>query len=112
MDRACLRGPGQGRTKMRFLIAALSAAGLLISASSDAFADKRVAFVVGNGAYKNVPALPNPAVDAKSMARLLRNVGFDVVEGSNLSRDKMTEKLLDFGKKAEGADVALFFYAG
>jgi len=97
---------------MRFLIAALSAAGLLISANTDAFADKRVAFVVGNGAYKNVPALPNPAVDAKSMARMLRNVGFDVVEGSNLSRDKMTEKLLDFGKKAEGADVALFFYAG
>ena len=76
------------------------------------FADKRVAFVVGNGAYKNVPALPNPAVDAKSMARMLRNVGFEVVEGSNLTRDKMTEKLLDFGKKAEGADVALFFYAG
>ena len=97
---------------MRFLIAALSAAGLLISANTDAFADKRVAFVVGNGAYKNVPALPNPAVDAKSMARMLRNVGFDVVEGSNLSRDKMTEKLPDFGKKAEGADVALFFYAG
>ena len=96
---------------MRFLIAALSAATLLVSANS-AFADKRVAFVVGNGAYKNVAALPNPAVDARSMARLLRNVGFDVVEGSNLTRDKMTEKLLDFGKKAEGADVALFFYAG
>src|SRR4029078_9619987 len=98
--------------KMRFLIAALSAAGLLISANTDAFADKRVAFVVGHGAYNNVPALPNPAVDAKSMAKLLRNVGFEVVEGSNLTRDRMTEKLLDFGKKAEGADVALFFYAG
>jgi len=96
---------------MRFLIAAVSAATLIISANT-AQADKRVAFVVGNGAYKNVAALPNPAVDAKSMAKLLRNVGFDVVEGSNLTRDKMTEKLLDFGKKAEGADVALFFYAG
>jgi Caspase domain len=96
---------------MRFWIAAASVAGLLVS-SNAALADKRVAFVVGNGAYKNVPALPNPAVDAKSMAKLLRNVGFEVVEGSNLSRDKMTEKLLDFGKKAEAADVALFFYAG
>jgi uncharacterized caspase-like protein len=96
---------------MRFLIAAISAAALLVSADA-ALADKRVAFVVGNGAYKNVAPLPNPAVDAKSMAKLLRNVGFDVVEGSNLTRDKMTEKLLDFGKKAEGADVALFFYAG
>jgi len=96
---------------MRFLIAALSAAVLLVSADA-ALADKRVAFVVGNGAYKNVAPLPNPAVDARSMAKLLRNVGFDVVEGANLTRDKMTEKLLEFGKKAEGADVALFFYAG
>ena len=96
---------------MRFWIAALSVAGFLVSANA-AFADKRVAFVVGNGAYKNVAPLPNPAVDAKSMARVLRNVGFDVVEGANLTRDKMTERLLEFGKKAEGADVALFFYAG
>ena len=42
----------------------------------------------------------------------MRNVGFDVVEGTNLTRDTMTEKLLDFGKKAQGADVAVFFYAG
>ena len=46
------------------------------------------------------------------MAKVLRNVGFEVVEGTNLTRDKMTERLLEFGKKAEGADVALFFYAG
>jgi hypothetical protein len=96
---------------MRFLVTAIAAAALLVSANV-AKADKRVAFVVGNGAYKNVAPLPNPAVDAKSMAKLLRNVGFDVVEGANLTRDKMTEKLLDFGKKAQGADVALFFYAG
>ena len=75
-------------------------------------ADRRVAFVVGNGTYKNVAQLPNPPVDAKAMAAVLRNVGFEVVEGTNLTRDKMTEKLLDFGKKAQGADVAVFFYAG
>src|SRR5438874_12168092 len=96
---------------MRFLIAAMTAAAFLVSTDA-ALADKRVAFVVGNGAYKNVAPLPNPAVDAKSMAKVLRNVGFDVVEGTNLTRDQMTEKLLDFGKKAEGADVAVFFYAG
>jgi len=96
---------------MRFLIAALSLLGLLVSANI-AKADKRVAFVVGNGAYRNVAALPNPPIDAKAMAKVLRNVGFEVVEGTNLTRDKMTERLLEFGKKAEGADVALFFYAG
>ena len=96
---------------MRFFIAALSVAAFLVSGSA-AFADKRVAFVVGNSAYKAVAQLPNPAIDAKSMARVLRNVGFDVVEGVNLTRDTMTAKLLEFGKKAEGADVAVFFYAG
>jgi hypothetical protein len=89
----------------------LSVAATLVSTSA-ALADKRVAFVVGNSAYRNVAPLPNPAVDAKSMAKLLRNVGFDVVEGANLTRDKMTEKLLEFGNKTAGAEVALFFYAG
>jgi uncharacterized caspase-like protein len=82
------------------------------AAKDSAKADKRVAFVVGNGAYKNVAQLPNPPVDAKAMAATLRNVGFDVVEGTNLTRDTMTEKLLEFGKRAQGADVAVFFYAG
>src|ERR1700722_15780329 len=96
---------------MRVLIIALSVIGLFAS-SNVAKADRRVAFVVGNGAYKNVAQLPNPPVDAKSMAGVLRNVGFEVVEGTNLTRDQMTERLLEFGKEAQGADVAVFFYAG
>src|ERR1700737_2866531 len=96
---------------MRLLILTLSVIGILAS-SNVANADRRVAFVVGNGAYKNVQPLPNPPIDAKSMAGLLRNVGFEVVEGTNLTRDKMTERLLEFGKKAQGAEVAVFFYAG
>jgi hypothetical protein len=96
---------------MRFQTLILSVICMVLTAGA-ASAEKRVAFVVGNGAYKNVAPLPNPSVDAKAIAATLRNVGFEVVEGSNLTRDKMTERLLDFGKKAQGADVALFFYAG
>ncbi len=96
---------------MRYLTVILSLICMLATAHT-AKADKRVAFVVGNGAYKNVAQLPNPPIDAKAMAGVLRNVGFDVVEGTNLTRDKMTERLLEFGKKAQGADVAVFFYAG
>jgi hypothetical protein len=96
---------------MRLLILALSVLGILVSADA-AKADRRVAFVVGNGTYKNVTPLPNPPIDATSMAGLLRNAGFDVVEGINLTRDKMTERLLEFGKKTQGADVAVFFYTG
>jgi uncharacterized membrane protein YgcG len=96
---------------MRYLTAIFSLICMLFTANA-AQAERRVAFVVGNGAYKNVAQLPNPPVDAKAMAGVLRNVGFDVVEGTNLTRDKMTERLLEFGKKAQGADVAVFFYAG
>jgi hypothetical protein len=96
---------------MRFLIIALSIIGILMS-SNVARADRRVAFVVGNGAYRNVAALPNPPIDAEAMASLLRSVGFDVVEGTDLTRDQMTERLLEFGAKSQGADLAVFFYAG
>ncbi|MGC2775260.1 MAG: caspase family protein, partial [Bradyrhizobium sp.] len=96
---------------MRYLTITLSLLCMVLTAEA-AKADRRVAFVVGNGAYKSVAQLPNPPVDAKAMAATLRNVGFDVVEGTNLTRDKMTEKLLDFGRKAQGADIAVFYYAG
>jgi Caspase domain/Putative peptidoglycan binding domain len=101
----------RGEQAMRILILALSVLGILINADA-AKADRRVAFVVGNGTYKNVAPLQNPPLDAKSMAGLLRNAGFDVVEGINLTRDEMTQRLLEFGKKTQGADVAVFFYAG
>ena len=96
---------------MRFLTITLSLLCMVLTAEA-ARADRRVAFVVGNGAYRSVAQLPNPPVDAKAMAATLRNIGFDVVEGTNLTRDKMTEKLLDFGRKAQGADIAVFYYAG
>jgi uncharacterized caspase-like protein len=101
----------RGIFAMRYPTIILSLILMLFSADA-ALADKRVAFVVGNGAYKNVAQLPNPPIDAKAMAATLRNVGFEVIEGTNLTRDTMTAKLLDFGKKAQGADVAVFYYAG
>src|SRR5437899_11958173 len=97
---------------MRYLAVIFSLICMAFTTVNAAKADRRVAFVVGNGTYKNVAQLPNPPIDAKAMAATLRNVGFEVIEGSNLSRDQMTEKLLDFGRKAQGSDVAVFYYAG
>jgi uncharacterized caspase-like protein len=96
---------------MRALVIVLSMVAILVTANS-ANADQRIAFVVGNGTYKYTDRLPNAPISAKAMTRLLQSVGFEVVEGIDLTRDKMTERLLDFGMKAEGADVALFFYTG
>ena len=84
----------------------------MLWATDSAKAEHRVAFVVGNGAYANMPRLANAPGDAKAVAAMLEKIGFEVVQGTNVSRDQMTERLLEFGKKADGADVALFYYAG
>ena len=96
---------------MRLLALALSMLALLATANS-AKADRRVAFVVGNGTYKNIAPLPNAPLSARAMSALLRSLGFEVVEGIDLTRDTMTARLLEFGSKARGADLALFYYSG
>jgi len=96
---------------MRAWIIALSALGILLTANP-AKADRRVALVVGNGAYKNAQKLPNAPLSAKAMAGLLRKLGFDVVDGFDLTRDEMNRRLREFGKEAQDADLALFYYSG
>ena len=48
--------------------------------SQPAFADKRVALVIGNSAYKNVNRLSNPANDAAAVVAMFRKAGFDSVD--------------------------------
>jgi len=74
---------------------------------------RRVALVIGNGAYKNVHALPNPPRDSKLIASVLRDVGFQtVISVSDLTRDKFFEALQTFANEAEKADWAVVYYAG
>ena len=82
---------------------------------SAAHAEKRVALVIGNSAYRTVPALPNPAADAGLMSETLLSLGFFVVGGGaqvDLDRAGFDGALREFGKELNGADVALFYYAG
>jgi uncharacterized caspase-like protein len=83
--------------------------------TSAAHAEKRVALVIGNSAYRAVPALPNPAADARLMSDTLLSLGFFVVGGgAQLDLDKagFDDVLLKFKTELAGADVALFYYAG
>jgi hypothetical protein len=75
-------------------------------------APDRVALVIGNGAYKNAARLPNPSNDAAAVAEALRKIGFDVVEGRDLPKRSMEEKIIEFSRKLDRASLALFFYAG
>src|SRR5215468_2458224 len=89
----------------------LAAAMILIC--QPAFADKRVALVLGNSAYQNVPPLANPVNDAALMADTLKRAGFDVVDfRQNLSALDTRRVLRDFADKSTNADVAVIYYAG
>jgi len=76
-------------------------------------APRKVALIVGNGAYKNVKPLANPARDAKLIASTLRDLGFAVVTlAPDLTRDGFFAALHAFGLEAEKADWAVVYYAG
>ena len=85
----------------------------LLLPHSVALAEKRVALVIGNGAYVKAATLPNPKNDALAMADLLGKAGFDVVDvKTDLSADGMRRALRDFSEQVRDADIAVVFYAG
>ena len=96
--------------------AATAAASLFaIIACNPAFAENRVALVIGNSAYRAVTPLPNAQNDASKMSELLGSAGFEVMNTPDLSQDDLRKTIGEFaGKLAEkGPDtVALVFYAG
>jgi Caspase domain len=88
---------------------------ILLFACYPALAENRLALVIGQSAYRSVPALPNPANDAKAMTQLLSDSGFEVLSASDLSQDQLREKVSEFASQmaTKGPDtVALVFYAG
>lgn len=85
-----------------------SAQTLLSSANSS----RRIALVIGNGAYRNAGELANPRNDADAMARMLAGIGFDVVSGMDLDKRQMDQKVREFIDKVDSYDIALVFYAG
>jgi tetratricopeptide (TPR) repeat protein len=88
-------------------------AALTPQAPGAANATRRVALIVGNGAYKNAHPLQNPPRDAKLIAATLREVGFQIVTlAADLTRDQFFEALRAFAREAEKADWAVVYYAG
>jgi hypothetical protein len=80
--------------------------------SLSAFADKRVALILGNSAYSHVTKLSNPANDAHDLAETLRGLNFDVISQTDADMRALDSALEEFERKSQGADVALFFFAG
>ena len=81
-------------------------------ATNSAGGGRRVALVIGNGAYAHVTALPNPPNDARAVAKTLRDLGFEVTEGINADHSTLDKLARDFLLSTTGAKIALLYYAG
>ncbi|MDN4988514.1 caspase family protein [Bradyrhizobium arachidis] len=78
-----------------------------------AHAERRIALVMGNSAYKNVGKLSNPANDAALVGGMFKKAGFDWVDiRTDLKASEMRKALRDFGGRARDAEVAVIYYAG
>lgn len=80
--------------------------------AAEAQAERRVALVVGNSAYESAAALRNPRNDATDIAETLKKFEFEVTFGLDLDQEHFASTIEKFARALDGADVALFFYAG
>ena len=91
------------------ILAALVLVGLT---TFDARADRRVAFVIGNSAYRNIPALKNPDNDVDDVSNTFRQAGFNVFLAKDVTRLQFEEQFRNYLAAADGADLAVVYYSG
>ncbi|MBZ9846967.1 caspase family protein [Mesorhizobium sp. CA14] len=91
------------------LIAALILVGLT---TVQAHADRRVALVIGNSEYREIPALKNPDKDAEDVSSTFRLAGFDVFVAKDLTKLQFEKEFRNYLAAADGADLAVVYYSG
>ena len=100
----------------RLVVAAVALALTLLGSlfcNDAAFAERRVALVIGNSAYQHVPALRNPAKNAQAVAAMLQKAGFDVVDSQYDAGDlQLKRSIRQFEDAAADADIAIVYYSG
>ena len=80
------RGVRAGNSMMRWLSRLLAISGMaaaLTVLAAPAQAEKRVALVIGNNDYRNVPKLQKAVNDARTMGDTLKQLGFTVMVAEN-----------------------------
>lgn len=100
------------RFRVRSFVKSLFGLALFLTVLGSAAEAKRVALVVGIGAYEVVGELKNPPNDAKGVADAFEQLGFEVHRGIDLSRSEFEDLIRSFSRAAKGADAAVFYFAG
>ena len=97
----------------RFAVWLAFALGITLATQSSAFADRRIALVIGNGKYENAGVLANPTNDADAVADLFAKAGFDSVDRRHdLGVVEFKRAVREFVDRAASADVAVVYYSG
>ena len=97
---------------MRFPRLIVIGACALLTAASPTLAAKRVALVIGNNAYENVPKLMKAVNDANAVSTELAKLGFEVVTADDVGRRAMSRALVELEGKVAPGDTALIYFAG
>lgn len=84
----------------------------LLPATLAGQAERRVALIIGNGAYENVGPLRNPVNDARAMAQTLSRMGFEVLLREDRNEDQVKQDIREWGRRLDQNSVALFYYSG
>lgn len=85
---------------------------VVLLTGAPAHAQNRLAFVVGNDAYRNVSPLQKAVNDARAVGRSLQQLGFRVTFGENLGWRDHVEKFSAFENSIQPGDTAFLFYSG
>jgi formylglycine-generating enzyme required for sulfatase activity/uncharacterized caspase-like protein len=99
----------------RFLVSIWLCVTALLGGADQAFAAKKVAFVVGVDRYDALPAdrqLQKAVNDARAVGTALTQLGFDVVRTENAGRLEFLRQWQAFLNMVDPGDTAAFFFAG
>jgi WD40 repeat protein len=100
---------------LRRALAVAALTTLVAISSVTAHAQGRVALVIGNDRYANLPPdkqLAKAVNDANAIGDALQKIGFTVIRGANLDRQSMVDRIFEFTRKIQPGDTAMLFYAG
>src|SRR4051794_27955747 len=86
---------------------------VLAALVATAHAEKRVALVIGNSAYRSAAPLPNPLNDAKAVAETFKAARFDTVTlRTDVTSSELRRAVSDFSDVASDSDIAIIYFAG
>jgi uncharacterized caspase-like protein len=94
---------------LRFLVLISALVGIAWFSPAEA---RRAALIIGNSGYQHTSLLPNPAKDAQLVADSAKRAGFDVTMVTDLTKADFDQTLREFRQQADGAEVAMIYYAG